>query len=679
MDDRIEKLLSGQKSVEDVNLDSESKVFLNNTTRPLPLNNISTIVDQTQQADKERQSSNIYRFYGNIKSIISNSLYNDNIKIFYEKEEDPTNNNIINTVTPLNTLFKTVLADDIVEKDGWFGYYDSEPLETQEFNQATNGVSSTETFNDNKSSLCQFIPFDPGYGRLNFVDSDGKPNYQLKVTYPAYSRDDIELVRNSSNTQAVKLSDGIGVVNVTGVTIDGRGYTVFETAINHGLQKGDFLRLYNFTASSDLGLPDREVKVFRLDRDEPNFKFIVDINPNKITNNLGQSSIKRLVNGVESSYYMRVFSAMTTEQTDYTLFPAGFAINSYGDREAAFNFIKDIDIDPDVYRDNLGRPISEIYLSITKLRDDSSGTVQSEYWSDTTNGADFWTDITPGLVTNKHESINYNIKAFNDNNHPQTYFNAITPNDTEYMGDIVEYNEDILEERTLTDVNHRFNTEYRENGYTNNYSEKARIRGVDMKEGYVYKPHYRVKIRDFASYIEDGIQTPTGYTGDLTPTVNIPDYATVSLSADTKGAVLMKWKEFLDIGIYDENDNGVDYPFDSGAHYVYLSNRFYLKRQDPPCNIEYFEETYSLPSGEEEMRKRIADPKFLQIVSVTPSSSASGSDVSTFTFGGVNIPSIDIKLRFAEYYGEYDLGDRDVPGACANIGLIAVKDIDNDC
>src|SRR6056300_348891 len=151
-------LLNSVKLPDNVNVTTQIQLGLENTNKPIPLNDIDTTVSQFEQFEKERKESTIYRFYGVIKPVISNPIFNENIKIY----EDNQNN--IKT--------KTILSAGIFEKDGWVGYYNDEPDE------------DALQFNDNKSALCDFFPFDPGYDRLRMLDSDGKQNYLLKITYP---------------------------------------------------------------------------------------------------------------------------------------------------------------------------------------------------------------------------------------------------------------------------------------------------------------------------------------------------------------------------------------------------------------------------------------------------------------------------------------------------------------
>ena len=146
MDNENKILLNSVRTPSSVNVDSNIQFGITNTNKPIPLNDIDTTVSQFQQFEKERKESTTYRFYGVVSPIISNPIFNDNIKI-------SRNGN--------NVTSKKILSSDIFEKDGWIGFYNDELDET------------ALQFNDNKSALCEFFPFDPGYDRLKMLDSDG--------------------------------------------------------------------------------------------------------------------------------------------------------------------------------------------------------------------------------------------------------------------------------------------------------------------------------------------------------------------------------------------------------------------------------------------------------------------------------------------------------------------------
>ena len=183
MDDRIKKLLSGERSVLASNKNAQMDINIESKTRPVSENNLSERISQNTQFELERSESNIYRFYGNIKSIVSNVLFNDNLKIYKRDDE---------------TFAEKTDANQVIEVDGWFGYFDDDADTAQEY------ARDAKNYNDNKSSLCELIHFSPGPNRLKFDDSDGQQNYMLKITYP-YETQDIVLV---NNTSGVSLKDG---------------------------------------------------------------------------------------------------------------------------------------------------------------------------------------------------------------------------------------------------------------------------------------------------------------------------------------------------------------------------------------------------------------------------------------------------------------------------------------
>ena len=155
-----------------------------------------------------------------------------------------------------------IQSNDIFEQEGWVGFFESS------FYEPVNAIPSKE-----KKALCEFTTFDPDYNRLRFIDNDAKPNYKIKITYPAYSKD-IPLLRNTSN---ITLSDGLPIINKTKVTLNGRDYVAFTCAINHGLKSKDEIKLNNFidlTTNGDLALQQRTYNVFKLGDNNNKHKMI---------------------------------------------------------------------------------------------------------------------------------------------------------------------------------------------------------------------------------------------------------------------------------------------------------------------------------------------------------------------------------------------------------------------
>ena len=679
MEETNKILLNSQRLPDNVNVTTQMQIGLDNTNKPIPLNDIDTTVDQYEQFQKERKESTKYRFYGVIKPVISNPIFNENVKI-YEDE----NNNI---------KAKTILSSGIFEKDGWIGFYNDEPDE------------DALQFNDNKSALCDFFPFDPGYDRLRMLDSDGKQNYLLKITYPFDSDNQKEIVKG------LNIERGVPVIEKFPIEINGRLYTGFRTAMNHGLSSGDRIQLLNFidlTSPITLNLNTKFYRVFKLGNVTNNKKlrtFVIDVNPSDIDFVVGQSTIKRVVKDKPSQYYIRKFRSITVDYKDYDLYPAAYGVTYFNDDVAAFNFKTDVDVNGLV--DNLGRPLSELYLSIIKNDNDSdSSSLNSQYWANsvsvlsssvTTSSPDengntsirFWTPIVAGYDLENDVNINYNIRSYRDPNYVgSSYFENIDESDTDFYADIVEYNANELLERRLEDVYHRINTIYRE--YLNSIDSNKE----NKNEGYIYNPFNLIQIREYSNYINPLVNLQSiidkyGITNqlevlELRKSFKIPDYAT-EISPN-----VFKWRDLLDIGFIDSSGGGVDYPFESGAHYMYLDKRFYMGRQDPPCEFVLISEDITLGSSDignaqqDKFLSLLQDPTFLKytfedggLISSLIGSSGVDGVYNIVNYNGV--ADLNLEVTLADYVGEYELGKRDIGGGCIDLSILEEDSLDDVC
>ena len=730
MDNNNKILLNSVKLPNNVNVNTQIQFGLNHTNKPIPLNDIDTTVSQYEQFEKERKESTKYRFYGVVKPVVTNALFNENIKI-YLKEPKPLPN-----VSPVpQVAAKTIMSNSIFEKDGWVGSYNDEP-----------NVNEIQ-FNDNKSALCEFFPFDPGYDRLKMLDSDGASNYLFKLVYP-FGTKDITLVKNNLN---ISLKDGVPIIDKFTIELNGRQYIGFRTPMNHGLNVGDRIRLFNFvdnTPNNTLNLTTQLYRVFKLGNQVNDNKlrtFVIDVNPSDINFTIGVSTIKRSVNGKLSSYYVRQFKSLTSsDYKDYDLYPAAYGVTYFNDEVVAFNFKNDIDVSSLV--DNLGRPITEIYLSIIKNDNDSNPTsLNTQYWLQQQQNLKppyntrFWTKISAGYDLENNNNVNYNIRSYGDTNYVGSlYYENIDESDDVFDGDIVEYNESELLERRMENLYHRVNTVYREflNSIYSTYSQDSN-KG-NKKEGYIYSPFNLIKIREFSNYINPVVNlqvvidryniTNPLEIDELRKSFQIPDYAT-EIAPNS-----FKWRDLLDIGEIDNSGAGVDYPFESGAHYIYLDKRFYFQRQDPPCEFSLISEDITLGASDannvEQNRfvNLLNDPTFLNYTIDIPATSlvnlndvttvpnpqsglivfnqnpdiVNGVGIGYYQFNGNNwakvvftldvgsssnldiinyngLANLKIEVTLASYIGEYELGKRDVAGGCLDLSFLKQKEFDDVC
>ena len=563
--ERTKQRLGNQTSKETVNTNSYLNINLEGKERLLPSNQINHILDVAEQFNKERQSCSFYKILGTINPTISNCLFN-------LSDNSTTNNDFTYAAfNSLNFLSRTYPQDldlndeeDLTfskaidfylkEKDGWFGYYN--PILTE-------------------TSLCNFFDMEPKRQRFSFLPDynpykninnlESVKNWELTITYPSSSNSDHIMVRN-----------GLLIVDVKTITISARQMKTFGVVCRHNLSVGDIVELNDIN-----GLPDGQYSVYSLgleNGDLKNYYFVIDTqNDLNITAN---SRINKIVDNQRVNYYFRIFSKIKTrtspliESDDYETYQAGFSENFYNDPILQFVFNEEIDVSN--LRDNLGRPLSEIYLTVLKTSSNNLFTqvksgIEAPYISNLNNS-----DSLPYLL-----DIPVIQKIHNGGDLP---FTTHTPLETLQMlsvpntlyGDIVEYNNTTLLETNLADIQHRFNTYNRQQVNTiqeyistiNDVGQTAQQRVLDLgprQEGYFYKPHHLIKIRNFSNYIEEADSVL-----DI-----IPSYAT--LRDDGKYV----WRDLLSIGFNDGETETLDYPFLNGSHYRYQNYCFNVKRQDP--------------------------------------------------------------------------------------------------
>ena len=274
---------------------------------------------------------------------------------------------------------------------------------------------------------------------------------------------------------------------------------------------------------------------FRKFRRLPNFKNTKIHNDEKISNNAIKSVI---FNDFNSS-----------------LNKLGFGTNIYGDRLAQIVYSDDIDTTN--IHDNLGRPLHELYLTIIKTNNGNTLWYESNSYNDTSiECSHCFSEVTSGIDMPwpyyEDENDDYNVHKIH--NIPSSFFHWSDPKfpesvepleynitksgstktesnnyDGTFFGDIVELDELNIEEYVLEDVQHRFNTMQREytkdrefseiivneiitDDYDGNFSisnENYLGNGNNFyaniaPEGYYYKSHYRIPIREFSDKVNEG-------------------------------------------------------------------------------------------------------------------------------------------------------------------------------
>ena len=579
--DRIQKRLGSENSKESSTVDSFLSINMNGSEKLLPPSLITRILDVGDQFNLERNNCTFYRIIGTINPSISNPLFNlddsGQYLDLYTWKGFNYQDNVTGNYRFFNPIYPSVIKNNLKEINGWFGYFDPD-------------VS--------KAGLCNFFDVEPKRERFSFLpdinpyhstNSYPVKNWEITVTYPASIDSTHNMVVN-----------GLLILDAIPAVVSTKTMTAIGMPCLHNLNIGDLVRI------SGTNGYDGDYVVIRTGLDNGDLKgyyFVIDVPPTgAISNN---SRINKLFGGIETKYYFRKFRKIKTrnapviEADDYETYKLAFSENVFSDDIVQFVFNEDIDISD--LRDNLNRPLSELYLTIIKT--DSNG-----LFTNVSSGieAPFIPQFNASTVETYLRDIPVINKIHNGGNLPfpshtplENFVRINNNNNTgdDFYGDLVEYSPNEVRETILANVAHRFNTVNRETNPSvtyvvrepnNNVSPPmtALTRTISLgprQEGYYYKAHHLIKIRQYSDYVEQGDSS----------TLDIPDYAT------NLGDGRYLWRDLLPIGFNQSDENALDYPFLNGSNYMYDNYCFYVKRQDPFDNWDlYYSSFPNDPIGE---------------------------------------------------------------------------------
>lgn len=289
----------------------------------------------------------------------------------------------------------------------------------------------------------------------------------------------------------------------------------------------------------------------------------------------------KITNGIKSKYYIRMFKKLPNfryssedltkdissnpvkfdeyiqrnatkngkmRDFEHEIYPLAFSKTIYGDDITQIQFTDTIDIN--YLRDNLQRPLTEMYATVVKrnrgYKEWYQDGIHGDYYDNThvrqsiefshcfgkvTSGFDFFCKSTDDsisyrknksflsdakVITNAAtvENKGYSLEDWGNVNTHMGTTDGILETDEIFFGDVVEYNPSRVIETSLSDVQFRFNTAQRECGkdeeYTftykeiisNDYDENGfeteehiNERPLICPEGYYYKAHYPIKLK----------------------------------------------------------------------------------------------------------------------------------------------------------------------------------------
>lgn len=512
-----------------------------------------------------------------------------------------------NTILPCSTLndFGIILDNSLKEENGWFGFTNKAILPITHYmldSSTKNGITINKIMCDRRE--CDFIDLYPDRTLFSFVPKwneyrrRAEYNWKYCLTYPFENVYDNSLVCSGITATFDDSDDNKIEFNIADESFNKETSNIrIRTNISHNLEEGNMVYLklsctYNNTSLNKTYDIPYEIRVNSVGKYGYDSRHYFSINFNDISyalrdvytlSNGNVKSIniyvKKYINGRICKYYIRKFKRIPNfKNTQYTnlnridnttintvlknndfnstINKLAFSKNIYGDDQAQIIFNDDVDVTG--LRDNLGRELSVLYLTILKnnaghnkwySNGDKKGDEDIEYshcFGNVTSGFDL-PDYTNNFNVHKQHNIPASIPYL-----PQSSSkleNDIKMDSTNYTfyGDIVELDEETLTETVLETIQHRFNTAQREttldmysaltvdnivrDDYEYSYDKEKNkyiggwatgrtnnllgiYRANLAPEGYYYQAHYPIRIHEFDEEVNEGYHTYVNVADD---------------------------------------------------------------------------------------------------------------------------------------------------------------------
>lgn len=291
----------------------------------------------------------------------------------------------IYTADNLMTI-KDAFTEHIEDIDGWIGF--TNPGTINIVNQDNKNVLINRLINNEKP--CAFIDMYPGRQLYSFVPQYNEArqrserNWDYCITYP-YRKDSfmIDYIFNS-------VGGAIKADVQSGVTPSSVQILMCRSLFKHTLSANSQISLYYWDASDDFKKYPKMVRVLNVgnfENSEGDRFFSIrksDIGNDvwdRVLNN-GSIYYKKISNGTECEYYFREYKKLKLPDGNVPkseINKLAYGENIYGDRMAQIIYTDDIDVEG--LHDHLGRPLTELYLTIVKrnagYKEWSAGTYNS--------------------------------------------------------------------------------------------------------------------------------------------------------------------------------------------------------------------------------------------------------------------------------------------------------------
>lgn len=459
-------------------------------------------------------------------------------------------------------------------------------------------MQTAKVFNNDDSLACGFVEMYPDSSLYSFSPKYNKfqnreeHNWDICITYPykndygyEYNEETNKIDLNKENRKLIvtKTSDNniINAILLANVKqtkgTSGQDILLFRSFVKHNLKTSDKFKLFysvdkeTYTEIKDILF--EVVNIGNLESEYQDYYFYIN-NIQDVYDNIGSEILDdysfrfiKVVNNRDCKYYFRKFRKfpnfkfkkrnLTDEDVcnneklnEYIQencmkeekmllfskeqYPLAFSNTIYGDGNTQIVFTDSIDIDK--LTDNLGRPITELYITFIKRNKGHDVWYNTPHSQEQLKKIEFshcFSEVISGLKMHNEFGDSEELKqarkeladitciTTENDNYDNLLDKDIDIDKTdEFYGDLVELNQVTMTETVLSDVCFRFNTKQRENGsidkcgkyvydtiITDDYdlggfvcdANELDVANIIRKEGYYYKAHYPVKVREFGA------------------------------------------------------------------------------------------------------------------------------------------------------------------------------------
>lgn len=527
-------------------------VPLDNTQKEINEFDRNNVVSLAQVFDDERQESSIFRIISKIDFLFYNA---------YSGTTDVNNSNY----TPFTNNLFYVDAENSFSSNSWSGY----PLYSEfDLIRLDNNIPDYTTFGTNPPHVDFVNKSATTYNWTQYISYAFENNYNKTLQY----------YRTFSNSSTWVSGDGIPFYITNPYNLNGQNLISFVCPVEHNLIKGEWVEINLPGWNGFNGL--KVFQVYSLGQsgyDSEKYIFNIYNNgfPTNVFPNSAEGTFKRIIdinNSAEtkSKYYVRN-NKIITDVSDAVLTKAAFDQNGFrvnkqfeyssltpthlgtvsikeNNQSYLLSFSKDIDISK--YRDNLNRPLSEIFITIINrgyfgwmnmplVGNSPNPSIRIGYkYNIESTSSPYWSVLNDAINTSNIKTDSYTKAGYT------FYYNQILKSGDTIDGDFCEFNQFEQKERVISPIYHKL--------WINPLLFQIQ-QPTDNPDGYYYKPHNPITLRVYSDYIEEG---------SMKDTDGIPDYAYYSDYYQK-----LRWRDLYTFGYIDESGIGVNYPFINGTHY----------------------------------------------------------------------------------------------------------------